>query len=366
MRRNWVDNLRWVTVLLVVLYHCFYIFNSVGVFGGIGSFSDNQPQDIVEYALYPWFMALLFLLAGMSSRWALENKTAREWWKSRCLKLLVPSTIGLFVLQWVVGYFNALPGMAEFSSLPAPAKYIIFAVSGIGPLWFIQLLWLYSLILLGLRKLDSKDRFYNVCGNIFSTRIGVAMLLLIFFFLSWGGSMLTSYDAPLMGLYRIPFYIVPFLFGYYVFSQDKVLDNFSTKGPYAAGLFVLMAVLYAWRWYPQTYTSGAVQQDWSTMLFATMGSVCLLAVFRCYFDRSSSFTKYMSKRSFGIYVLHYLPLIVLATILKRTAISPVWIYLILIVCVPVLSIALYELISRIPFVRWAVLGIKKPKETKLL
>ena len=102
MRRNWVDNLRWVTVLLVVLYHCFYIFNSVGVFGGIGSFSDNQPQDIVEYVLYPWFMALLFLLAGMSSRWALENKTALEWWKSRCLKLLVPSTIGLFVLQWVV------------------------------------------------------------------------------------------------------------------------------------------------------------------------------------------------------------------------------------------------------------------------
>ena len=179
------------------------------------------------------------------------------------------------------------------------------------------MLWLYSLILLGLRKLDSKDRFYNVCGNIFSTRIGVAMLLLIFFFLSWGGSMLTSYDAPLMGLYRIPFYIVPFLFGYYVFSQDKVLDNFSTKGPYAAVLFVLMVVLYAWRWYPQNYTSGAVQQDWSTMLFATMGSVCLLAVFRCYFDRSSSLTKFMSKRSFGIYVLHYLPLIVLDLNLRR-------------------------------------------------
>ena len=83
--------------------------------------------------------------------------------------------------------------MAEFSSLPAPAKYIIFAVSGIGPLWFIQLLWLYSLILLGLRKLDSKDRFYNVCGNIFSTRIGVAMLLLIFFFLSCVGWKSDSY-----------------------------------------------------------------------------------------------------------------------------------------------------------------------------
>ena len=364
MRRNWVDNLRWVTVLLVVLYHCFYIFNSVGVFGGIGSFSDNQPQDIVEYALYPWFMVLLFLLAGMSSRWALQNKTAKEWWKSRCLKLLVPSTIGLFVLQWVVGYFNSLPAMGELSNLPSFVKYLVFIPSGIGPLWFIQLLWLYSLLLLGLRKLDSKDKFYNVCGNAFSTPVGATMLLVIFFFLSWGGSMLTSYDAPLMGLYRIPFYIVPFLFGYFVFSQDKVLDRFSKLGPYAAGLFFLMAGLYVWHWYPENYTSAAVQQDWSTMLFATLGSVCLVAVFRRYFDRSSSVTKFMSKRSFGIYVLHYLPLIVLATILKRTAISPVWIYLILIVCVPILSIALYELISRIPFIRWAVLGIKKQKKVQ--
>ena len=63
MRRVWVDNLRCFTVLLVVLYHCFYIFNSVGVFGGIGPLrpGDGQVQDIVEYTMYPWFMVLLFL-----------------------------------------------------------------------------------------------------------------------------------------------------------------------------------------------------------------------------------------------------------------------------------------------------------------
>ncbi|MGM9753980.1 MAG: acyltransferase family protein [Candidatus Cryptobacteroides sp.] len=362
MRRLWVDNLRWVTVLLVVFYHCFYIFNSVGVFGGIGAFSENQPQDAVEYVLYPWFMALLFLLAGMSSRWALENKSAKEWWRSRTLKLLVPSTIGLFVLQWIVGFFNAQPGMAELSSVPVFVRYFIYVLSGIGPLWFIQLLWLYSLLLLLVHKLDSKDRFYNLCGTAFSNSVGAVMLLFVFFFLSWGGSLLTSYDAPLMGLYRIPFYIVPFLFGYFVFSQDKVLDRFKGLGPHAAVLFVLMAVLYTWHWFPENYTSATVQQHWSTMLFASIGSVCLLIVFRQYFDKSCPVCKYLSKRSFGIYILHYLPLVVLATFLKKSAIAPVWIYLILIVSVPLLSIALYELLSRIPFIRWAVFGIKKAKK----
>ena len=62
-RRNWLDNLRWVTVLLVLLYHVIYFYNNKGVFGGIGGFGDGpQYQDVVMYILYPWFMPLLFLL----------------------------------------------------------------------------------------------------------------------------------------------------------------------------------------------------------------------------------------------------------------------------------------------------------------
>ena len=43
MRKHWIDNLRWVTVLLVLLYHVIYFYNNKGVFGGIGGFSDG-PQ----------------------------------------------------------------------------------------------------------------------------------------------------------------------------------------------------------------------------------------------------------------------------------------------------------------------------------
>jgi len=57
MRKHWIDNLRWVTVLLVLLYHVVYFYNNKGVFGGIGGFGDGpQYQDVVMYILYPWFM----------------------------------------------------------------------------------------------------------------------------------------------------------------------------------------------------------------------------------------------------------------------------------------------------------------------
>ena len=48
MRKHWIDNLRWVTVLLVLFYHVIYFYNNKGVVGGIGGFGDGpQYQDVV-------------------------------------------------------------------------------------------------------------------------------------------------------------------------------------------------------------------------------------------------------------------------------------------------------------------------------
>ena len=105
-RKHFLDNIRWVTVLLVLLYHVVYFYNNKGVFGGIGGWVDDpkaQPQDAIMYILYPWFMMLLFLVAGISSRYALGKSTHGQWFKKRTRQLLVPATIGLFVKPSVRG-----------------------------------------------------------------------------------------------------------------------------------------------------------------------------------------------------------------------------------------------------------------------
>ena len=45
MRRHDLDNIRWAIVLLVVVYHVFYLFNACGVLGGVGYFTAPQYQD---------------------------------------------------------------------------------------------------------------------------------------------------------------------------------------------------------------------------------------------------------------------------------------------------------------------------------
>ena len=117
-RYYFVDNLRWVIVVLVLIYHVFYNFNAQGVFGGIGGFAEQQWQDVVGTILYPWFMTLMFLLAGMSSRYALQHRTAREFRRERTRKLLVPSTLGVGLRQHEGRRWSAARGGARRGEVP--------------------------------------------------------------------------------------------------------------------------------------------------------------------------------------------------------------------------------------------------------
>ena len=68
MRKSYIDNLRWVTVVLVVIYHVFYMYNAEGLSGTAGKITDLEVQyyDIYQYIVYPWFMILLFIVSGIS------------------------------------------------------------------------------------------------------------------------------------------------------------------------------------------------------------------------------------------------------------------------------------------------------------
>ena len=78
MRKTYLDNIRWITVFIVFVFHIIYMFNGIVTSGVLGPFSEVQYQDIFQYIVYPWFMLLLFVVSGMSARYSLEKRTAKE------------------------------------------------------------------------------------------------------------------------------------------------------------------------------------------------------------------------------------------------------------------------------------------------
>ena len=367
-RKHWIDNLRWVTVLLVLFYHVFYFYNNKGVFGGIGGFGTypecKQYQDVVMYILYPWFMPLLFLLAGVSARYALQKQSAKEWFKVRTRKLLVPGTIGLFVFHWMVGYFNTVVASRQgvFDGVPAIAKYFIMAFSGTGPLWFVQVLWLLCLVLLLVRAFDKNGKLWNWCGK--ANYIAIILMGVLF----WVGEQtLVQQPRPesldgLWNLYKPGFYLIPFLMGYFVFSHDEVQEKLEKAWiPLMASAVVAGTVLIITT-FGQDNTSPQYLGSPLNCLYGWLMCLAMMGWFKAKFDRTDAFAGYMTRNSFGVYIVHYLVIAALGYMMKMyTNLAPWMMYAILFVAVMTIPFVLNEIIKRIPFVRWCVLGIKKEK-----
>ncbi len=365
MRKHWIDNLRWVTVLLVLLYHVIYFYNNKGVFGGIGGFGDGpQYQDVVMYILYPWLMPLLSILAGISSRYALEKQTAKEWFRARTRKLLVPGTIGLFVFHWMVGYFNTVVAAREgvFGEMPAVGRYIMCAISGTGPLWFIQVLWLLCIVLLIVRAIDRKDRFWNWCG-----KAGIVTIILLGVLFWAGEQTLIKNPRPetadgLINLYKPLFYLVPFLLGYFVFSHDEVQEKVGKVWlplvicAAAAGIALIVTT------FGQDNTSPQYLGSPLNCLYGWLACLAMMGWFKTKFDTTNKFAGYMTRSSYGLYIVHYLVIASFGYMMKMyTQLPPVAMYLILGVAVFALSPLLYEVLHRIPFIRWCIFGEKRAK-----
>ena len=357
MRKTYLDNIRWITVSLVVIYHVIYIFNGVTRYGIIGPFRANQPQDLFQYMVYPWFMLLLFVVSGMSARFELDKVTAKKFVRKRTRKLLVPSTIGLLVWGWVMGYYNMLIGGAfeQMGAVPKPILFLIMCVSGTGPLWYIQLLWIFSILLLVIRKIDN-NRLWHLCGDA-GTVAALVLTVVIY-----GAAQILN--TPVIVVYRFGIYGAGFLIGYFVFSHDEVMDRLERNWILLSSLGAASGVLFVVMYWGQSYPDHEVLDTFVCNLFAWLGTLGVLAFMKKCGGFENHFANWMKKRSFGLYVFHYLPIAVSAWYLKMYVpqLSPFFIYMLVGVSGFGGAFLLNGVIRKIPVIRWCVLGIRKEKK----
>lgn len=352
MRKNYIDNIRWMTIMCVVVYHVIYMFNGEATAGVVGPFYKVQYQDAIQYILYPWMMILLFIVAGMCSRYYLENHSIKEFVKSRTTKLLVPSTIGLFVFQWIQGYFNIQLSIGlENLNVPKVMIYPIMAISGTGVLWFVQLLWLFSMVLALIRRFE-KGKLYEFCK-----RANMLVLLALVIPVYISSHVL---NTPIVLVYRFGIYAMTFLLGYFVFAHDEVIEKISKRNIPLIILSVILAGVYLYTHFGDNYAENPTYNSIPAITYAWIACLAILGSIYKWYNFKTKFLDFMTKQSYGLYVFHYLPISASAYLItKYLVLPPVLIYLIVLICGFSGGLILGKVISRIPFVRWAVLGIKK-------
>ena len=363
VRKNYLDNIRWITVVIVVLYHVLYMYNAEGVSGGICQITklSTQPYDIFQYLVYPWFMPVLFIVAGISSRLYLEKHTNKEFIKSRTTKLLVPSTLGLFVFQFIQGYvsMNLGDGVAALAAAGVPkfVIYFIMVATGSGVLWFVHLLWIYSVVLVLIRKIE-KGKLLEVGSK------AQMWLIVLLFFPIWGAAQILN--APIVSVYRFAFYFVFFMLGYYVFSNEEVMDKLKKYAVVFIVIGVALSISFAVINFiirgGSNFADKPVNRGPLFAACAYFGSLAMLSGMARFGDFSNDFTKWMSSHSFGLYVFHYLGISTVALVFAKNALLPAPLcYLLSLIAGFLFGYGLYAIISRIPFFRWAILGISKKK-----
>lgn len=351
MRQAYLDNVRGAVELSVIVYHIFYMFNSVGIIRNVDI--PGIPQlDVVLYALYPWFMVCLFVIAGMSAKYALDKYAEKQFVRARVRRILIPSLAGVVLLGWPAGwvttqYADLFGGNGDM--VPLPIRFLIYCLCGIGPLWFLHQLFVATLVLLLVRKLDRRGRLYALCG-----RVNLPVLLLLGLTV-WASAQVCN--VPVMEVYRCGIYIWTFLLGYYVLTQRGVQQLLMRYAPVLLIAAAVVGCCYIWRYWGENYTLMHNLQSALTNAYAWLGTLAVIACGRRFWQKESHFTTYMRKNGFALYVLHYPLMTLLAYALDQLfALRGGMLYVALFVCECVCLPTLVMLVRRLPGVRRLVLG----------
>jgi peptidoglycan/LPS O-acetylase OafA/YrhL len=357
MRKYFVDNIRWLCILMLFPYHIFRIYNSFMMDFYV------EGQDVVLttgfiVATTPWFMPLLFVLAGISSAHALNKITNKEYIKERMYKLLIPLVVGILLVIPAQTYFaerfhNDFTGGYFY-------QYILFFTSptdltgyrgGFTPahLWFILYLFVISIVALPIMTI-----YKNSKRKLAPDKISVWALPPLF--------ILPLLMTPILNFSGLSVgrYFAFFLLGYLILSSDTIINKLSRVRLLMSVILVVLMVLHVGAWLLSLYgifELSEIAVYAFSIFYGWFAILTVLGLGNHYLNFRNRGTDYLSASSFPVYIFHQTWIVVVAYYIL-SAIESISLQMILILISSfLLTYATYELCRRIPGIRF-LFGIK--------
>jgi len=342
-RIHWMDNLRTITILLVVLYHVGGVYESAGLWGWFWIVDDPKTISwvgILGIMFDIMVMPIMFFISGYLTPASLKNKSGWEFVKGKFKRLMIP---------WVIAVFTLIPlyKVIFLYSRGLPQEHCSTYFHFNNPnsqnwLWFLPVLFAFDMLYLLLSKMNIKVSNISLKWAVLGTfLIGLVYSFTIgglLGFRSWTLTPFIDFENE-----RLLLYFMTFLLGVLCYQQNIFAEKPNSKLLYniVNGIAWLPVTghIFARLWpffspnpaeFPITPFYRLI---WHLSFYLAL--LCLMYVmivsFWLYLDKTGKTWSELSRNSYGVYIIHVVVIGIFGTLLLNLNIPAVVKYLILIV-----------------------------------
>ncbi len=358
MRKYYVDNLRILCILLLFPFHTMMIYNTLGEKFYING-TPSESLSFINFGVYAWWMTGLFVLAGMSTMYAFERRTGKQYVKERVRKLLIPFLSCLFLIVPMQTYIadlfhnhyqgNYFEHFKEFFTVTDFGGYDGHFTP--GHTWFVLYLFIIAMVTLPLllwyknRKKKLNVRFLTM-----------PVLLLLAVPVGFSGEVLN------VGSKSFAQFGACFLIGYFIMSNETVIERLQK---YSTPLGITWVVLIAARCY--LHAAGYWGSAYDFIAYYSLewiGILAMLGLGRRFLNHNWRFTQVFVRAEFSLYLFHQTIIIVLAYFIMPYIKCVYAQYLLIVFLSFVSSYALYVICRRFCVTRFlfAIKGCNLPRK----
>jgi peptidoglycan/LPS O-acetylase OafA/YrhL len=358
-RIYFLDNLRTFIIFLVVCYHAGWVYESSGILSSVWIVNDpskNNLAGLVNLILDMFMMPTMFFISGFVTPLSLKRKTGGSFLISRFKRMMVPWILAVLILlplyKVIFLYSRNLPQENLSSYFHFNGGILINQ----GWLWFLPVLFLFDMVYLALSKVNLPVR------NI-GLKLAVPAIFLIGFVYSfimsryglygWTKTVLLDFQNE-----RLLIYFMTFLLG----ALSYKLGIFDKKSAGKKFYYFLCATI----WIPMNvyiifllnliFKPGQfilsemadVALVWFGFHLSLLGLMYILInTFRYYLNRNGKVLSLLNESSFGVYVVHFIVVGAIASILLEAAVPSLGKYVLLATAAYIASNLIVSLYRRI-------------------
>ncbi len=339
-RLIFIDNLRSILVLFVLMSHVAITYGPVGIwyYYERSGFASTYSLAFFLSLMQAFLMGLFFLISGYFTPHSLENKGARHFLGEKLKRLGIPLLFYVIIISPVLLYLH------EIIILGNTTGFFRFYVDMIirrqhidtGPLWFVQALLFFSLFYALIDSLIKRYFGNKNLSLVFPSDIAILKTVILFSLFIFVFRIRFPIGAAVsnMQIGLAPQYVFLYFIGIVAYKNNWFAYLTFKKARF--WLIYSIAIILIWplillfsgnldtnisllagglHWQAYLYTF------WEASLSMSM-PIVLLYIFKKKWNNLNTFTNFLSKNTYAFFIFHAPVIVLLSYCFKNVAVHP--------------------------------------------